>query len=513
MNSYKKIDVFISYSHQDHLIAEKIEKHLKPEGIIVWRDVRLSPGVKFEGEIQSNLRDARICLVLLSQASLDSEYCQNEVGFAIAHDITILPCRLDQSRPLGFLSSRTYMDFSNGIVDFSTNNSQPSLFDLYWDIRSKLIDLRQNDLRLYLVDFYRRLVTLLENAEAQLPNNITALTPYFEKTTWGTELHYTKHSINVLPSDYHKIVLFFLDYLDKNDYCKTIYNNEVYGNYLPIWLIPSSSIKQFGGTTIFQVIPDALIGFTTEFIDGDVIEASIYLPTMPKENNRDEPIANLITSSILYKSVQLEDAKKLEWLDMIKGGEIYVLSRGVFRLSNTFSRHNGTNIVLSKYLGIEATQLRLSGDQANYANHRLSTNILQMMYIGWFSGIIEFLLFNDSESIAIVRNLRVIIHKVASRPVEELKCGAGLSEYRFKVTLQPDAKEIAVTTQQFKYSPGDIDKFSIEYHSSEPGYDYEVSLKIDWFDVRLGTIKTIETPREVAEFPNYGFSRFTMIEE
>src|SRR5579872_2350818 len=66
-------DIFISYSHQDVALAEQLEEYLKSQGLDTWRDVRLAPGVKFEGEIKEHLESARICLFLMSQASLSSE--------------------------------------------------------------------------------------------------------------------------------------------------------------------------------------------------------------------------------------------------------------------------------------------------------------------------------------------------------------------------------------------------------------------------------------------------------
>src|SRR6185312_4226713 len=82
-------------------------------GLTVWRDERMSPGVKFEGEIQKQLRNSKVCLFLLSKSFLASEYCQNEVGYAEAHGNTFLPCRLDDCKPAGFLASRNYLNLED----------------------------------------------------------------------------------------------------------------------------------------------------------------------------------------------------------------------------------------------------------------------------------------------------------------------------------------------------------------------------------------------------------------
>jgi len=130
-----------------------------------------------------------------------------------------------------------------------------------------------------------------------------------------------------------------------------------------------------------------------------------------------------------------------------------------------------------------------------------------MMYFGCAGEKMEFLLFNDQNSIAIVRRIRAVVYNVTPRPLKRPpSLGAALAEYQFEVTLNPDSNEVVVTSRQFKYSPGDIDKFSIEFHSSEAGYDYDVTLKIDWVDVRSGVTQTIETPKERVEFPNYDWS-------
>jgi hypothetical protein len=185
-----------------------------------------------------------------------------------------------------------------------------------------------------------------------------------------------------------------------------------------------------------------------------------------------------------------------------------VPSRGIYRIANATRTQGRTRLLLTKYLPVEVARSRLHAG-AGPMEPRAVSGVLRLMYLGYSpkyarGGEMSFLLFNDREGIAIVSRLHVLVHSVRRRPSQPPPgVGAPLVEYRFTVVLEPSAKDVSVTTQQFKYSPGDIDKFTIELESPVEGYDYTISVAVEWFDVRSGKPMTLETPREVVEFPLY----------
>lgn len=515
-------DIFISYSHQDVALAEGIEEYLKSKGLDTWRDVRLAPGVKFEGEIKEHLESARICLFLMSQASLSSEYCQNEIGYADANEIHIFPVRLDECVPKGFLASRSYIDFSGGFEEPSWINFRLSLFDLYWQLREQLVEVLQDELRPSLQDFYSRLLSQHERGGQPNIGRISVLKAYFEEAPSYTRLAFASTPLQISKLEASQACRAILDYLDQRNPCKALFYAPQCGNYLPAWAVSVDSAAQANSTQEFSLMPDVLIPFSRNdrraafyspgriLRDGDVIEAEPLLPTVIDDDSNAPETPYVLPKRVIYREIEPDDAAQVPWLVdwAANRSYLYVLSRGIYRLANVFSARHGTRVAITKYLGPEAARMRLDGNGDPGPSPLHQSNILEMMYFGCAGRTMEFLLFNDQSSIAIVRRIRAAVYKVTSRPLEPPPgSGATLAEYRFEVTLNPDSEEVVVTNRQFKYSPGDIDKFSIEFHSSEAGYDYDVSLKIDWVDVRSGVTQAIETPKERVEFPNYDWPK------
>jgi hypothetical protein len=71
--------VFMSYSHADEAMRDRLETHLallKREGIIqTWHDRRIVPGARLDGSIMAEAETADIFLFLLSADFLASRYC------------------------------------------------------------------------------------------------------------------------------------------------------------------------------------------------------------------------------------------------------------------------------------------------------------------------------------------------------------------------------------------------------------------------------------------------------
>jgi formylglycine-generating enzyme required for sulfatase activity len=91
------VKVFVSYSHQDPEYLEDNSllgylKGLEQESVTFWTDRNVGAGEFWDDVIKENLQDAQIALVLVSQAFLDSEYCQDvEIESLLAQQIHLIP--------------------------------------------------------------------------------------------------------------------------------------------------------------------------------------------------------------------------------------------------------------------------------------------------------------------------------------------------------------------------------------------------------------------------------------
>ena len=85
-------EVFISYSHQDQTLRQKLDNHLsnlKQQNIITsWYDGDITAGTEWRSQIKQHLIDAQIILLLVSANFIASDFCYStEMKQAIArHD-------------------------------------------------------------------------------------------------------------------------------------------------------------------------------------------------------------------------------------------------------------------------------------------------------------------------------------------------------------------------------------------------------------------------------------------
>lgn len=96
----EKINLFISYSHEDETYKEKLEKHLgllKRNGIIeTWNDRKIIAGEEWDKKIKEELENSHIILLLVSVDFLNSNYCYDvEIERAIEkhkkNEATVIP--------------------------------------------------------------------------------------------------------------------------------------------------------------------------------------------------------------------------------------------------------------------------------------------------------------------------------------------------------------------------------------------------------------------------------------
>ncbi len=81
-NVQKPLKVFISYSHKDKRLKDKLITHLnsliRQKYICLWYDNMILPGKEINEEIMKALHSSQIVLLLLSADYLSSNYCYQE---------------------------------------------------------------------------------------------------------------------------------------------------------------------------------------------------------------------------------------------------------------------------------------------------------------------------------------------------------------------------------------------------------------------------------------------------
>jgi 5'-deoxynucleotidase YfbR-like HD superfamily hydrolase len=100
--------VFISYARPDISIAERLAELLIQNSIDTWWDKKISPGQRFEQEIDKELRGAALVIVLWSGHAVESEWVANEASVALKMN-TIFPILLNGSDPPLSLSGRQWL--------------------------------------------------------------------------------------------------------------------------------------------------------------------------------------------------------------------------------------------------------------------------------------------------------------------------------------------------------------------------------------------------------------------
>lgn len=90
-------DVFLSYVRADHSWAARIADALISAGIDTWYDVQsLLPGQDWYQEISNAFGNAKVIVVLVSEASMKSQSIQIELAAARASETPIIPVVVDR---------------------------------------------------------------------------------------------------------------------------------------------------------------------------------------------------------------------------------------------------------------------------------------------------------------------------------------------------------------------------------------------------------------------------------
>lgn len=143
------VKVFFSYSHDDEIYRDQLEKHLsllKRQHLIdAWHDRRILAGSALDNSISDELETANIILLLVSASFIASDYCysremtraleRHDCGDAVVIPVILRPCDWHQA-PFGKLMATP----RDGLAVTKWTNCDEAYTDIAKEIR-KVVEL------------------------------------------------------------------------------------------------------------------------------------------------------------------------------------------------------------------------------------------------------------------------------------------------------------------------------------------------------------------------------------
>lgn len=109
--------IFISYSHQDKVFVDKLAIQLVRRNVNVWLDRwELSVGDSLLEKVQEAVDGASALLVVLSKASVASEWCKKELSAGLLREleekrVVVMPVMLEECNVPVFARGKVFADF------------------------------------------------------------------------------------------------------------------------------------------------------------------------------------------------------------------------------------------------------------------------------------------------------------------------------------------------------------------------------------------------------------------
>ena len=110
--------VFISHSHQDKEFVDNLATHLIKHNAHVWVDRwEIKAGESILNRVQNEIRGATAVLFVLSNSSIQSEWCKKELNAGLMRELEeratiVIPVLLEKCEIPMFLREKKYADFS-----------------------------------------------------------------------------------------------------------------------------------------------------------------------------------------------------------------------------------------------------------------------------------------------------------------------------------------------------------------------------------------------------------------
>jgi hypothetical protein len=100
-----RIRVFISFSHEDVQMVEKLVAILKKDGIMVLWSRKLTGGIEYIEELKVFIEHAHIFMPVITESSSARGWVHQEIGYAVGLHIPVLPVLVGNVRPIGMIEN------------------------------------------------------------------------------------------------------------------------------------------------------------------------------------------------------------------------------------------------------------------------------------------------------------------------------------------------------------------------------------------------------------------------
>lgn len=169
--------VFISYAHEDSTLVDEICSRLSTAGLKFFRDTKdISWGGSISSDVQQALESAEGVVVVISPASVKSQWVPFEIGYATALRKPILPFLTHPSIDLpGYLSNLRHISNLDQIETFLGQVSTTGQASV--PAGNKLSDAASAALRLS--EIAPQMTGLLSEMRADIKNDTTGLVMEF----------------------------------------------------------------------------------------------------------------------------------------------------------------------------------------------------------------------------------------------------------------------------------------------------------------------------------------------
>lgn len=128
--------VFLAHAEEDAAIAERVRHSLMREGITVWTSKRdIETGEDFQAAINRAIEEADNLVYLLSSASLQSNYCQKEIDYALSLNKRIIPLlakTIDPAQVPSALRDLQYINLTDNLTEEDYQLDESQLLKILW---------------------------------------------------------------------------------------------------------------------------------------------------------------------------------------------------------------------------------------------------------------------------------------------------------------------------------------------------------------------------------------------